>query len=199
MIGASAGGIEALTRVLSGLPKALKAALFAVVHIPAYYTSNLPRVLNSNCNGCMHATHPAAGQKIQYGHVYVAPPDYHLLVEGDQIQLWRGPKENRFRPSINALFRSAAISYRDRVIGVVLSGMLDDGSTGLWWVKHFGGLAVVQDPDDAQFKDMPRNALEHVRADYVVPVAEMGPLLAQVVQGMRPAVNEGYAEWNKSN
>lgn len=77
--------------------------------------------------------------------------------------------------------------------------MLDDGSTGLWWVKHFGGLAVVQDPDEAQFNDMPRNALEHVRADYVVRVAEMGPLLAQLVQGMRPAVNEGYAEWNKSN
>src|SRR5262249_52683470 len=103
--------------------------------------------------------------------------------ENHHVHLWRGPKENGLRPAINALFRSAAVSYRERVIGVVLSGTLDDGSTGLWWVKHFGGLAIVQEPSDAQFADMPSNALEHVKADCVATAEKIGPLLADLVNG----------------
>jgi two-component system chemotaxis response regulator CheB len=175
--------MEALQTLVSGLPTDLQASVFVVVHIPPPIPSNLPRIINLNCNGCLPALHPHEGEPIKRGHIYIAPPDYHLLVENGHIRLWRGPKENRFRPAVNALFRSAAFEYRDRVIGIVLSGALDDGSTGLWWVKHFGGLAIVQDPSDAMFPDMPRNALAHVRADYVVPSVEMGPLLADLARG----------------
>jgi len=105
-----------------------------------------------------------------------------LLDEDSRIQLWRGPKENRHRPSINASFRSAAVNYRDRVIGVILSGMLDDGATGLWWIKQYGGVAVVQDPVETQFPDMPCAALEHVDVDHVVGAAEIGALLTRLSQ-----------------
>ena len=183
VIGASAGGIEALQTLISGLPPDLPATLFAVVHIPASLPSNLPYILNLNRNGCLPARHPQDRERIARGRIYIAPPDYHLLLENGSVQLWRGPRENGLRPAVNALFRSAAVSYGQRVIGVVLSGVLDDGSTGLWWVKHFGGLAVVQSPNDARFPDMPRNALEHVRADFVVRSSDMGALLTGLVKG----------------
>ena len=183
VVGASAGGIEALRTLMSGLPVELQAAVFVVLHFPPYYTSDLPNIINRSCNGCLSAAYPNPGEPMQRGRVYVARPDYHLLVEADRVHLWRGPKENMLRPSANALFRSAAVAYKERVIGVVLSGTLDDGSTGLWWIKHFGGLAVVQDPQDAAFPDMPQNALNYTNADYIVRAAEMGPLLAKLVEG----------------
>src|SRR5215475_7486358 len=136
------------------------------MHIPPWRDSDLPKILEHS--GPVPAIHPNPGDVIEKGKLYIAPPDQHLLIDSvGKIQLWRGPKENNFRPSINALFRSAAVAYGPRVIGVILSGSLDDGVTGLWWVKRMGGLAVVQDPAEARFNQMPRMALWHVPADYV--------------------------------
>ncbi len=133
--------------------------------------------------------------------IYVAPPDVHLLVEDGRIDLWRGPKENRVRPAVNPLFRSAALAYRDRVIGVVLTGNLDDGAAGLWWVKKFGGITIVQDPEEAIFDEMPRNALEYVQADYVAPVGHISRLLVELTHGhrARPSAEGSPPEWKKEN
>jgi two-component system chemotaxis response regulator CheB len=117
---------------------------------------------------------------MQKGYVYVAPTDHHLIIDGEQIRISRGPKENNFRPAIDVLFRSAAHSCGSRVVGVVLTGVLDDGSAGLLAIKSRGGKAVVQDPDDAMFADMPKNALKVVEADYCLPVNEMGGLLVSM-------------------
>jgi len=163
------------------IPPDLPAAMLVTVHIPSWHRSELPALI-SRISG-LPAVHPTSGQRIEKGHVYVAPADNHLIIEDSHVQLWHGPKENRYRPSINALFRSAAISYGERTVGVVLSGMLDDGATGLWWIKRFGGVAVVQDPDESPFPDMPSAALEHVAVDYVRRVAEMGALFNDLARG----------------
>jgi len=181
VIGASAGGVPPLQRVVAGLPADLPAAVFVVMHQPSWHKSELPRVLSHKSS--LPVLHAEPDQAFQRGRIYVAPPDYHLLVEHERIRLWRGPKENRHRPAVNALFRSAAVAHQRRVIGAILSGALDDGSTGLWWVKHFGGVAIVQDPSDATFAEMPRNAMEHVAVDHVVGASAMGPLLASLTNG----------------
>jgi two-component system chemotaxis response regulator CheB len=181
MIGASAGGIEPLQQIVSRLPSNFPGSLFVTLHIPAWHKSGLPTILSRS--GPLPAKHPVSGELIQPGHIYVAPPDHHLLLDSSgKVQLWRGPKENRHRPSINASFRSAAVAYQDQVIGMILSGMLDDGVTGLWWIKRFGGLTVVQDPHEAEFADMPQMALEHVEVDYVEPAAKIGRLITELTQ-----------------
>jgi len=125
-----------------------------------------------------------SGDPIQHRRIYVAPPDQHLLINsGDRVELWRGPKENNVRPSINALFRSAAVAYGSRVVGVILTGALEDGATGLWWVKRMGGLVVVQDPAEAEFGQMPQMALNHVPADHVAPSSGVGSILTGLVRG----------------
>jgi two-component system chemotaxis response regulator CheB len=181
MIGTSAGGIEPLKLIVAEFPKNFPVAIFVVVHLPSWHRSELPSVLSNA--GRLPASHPTPGELVRPGRIYVAPPDFHMLLdEESRIQLWRGPKENRHRPSINASFRSAAVNYRDRVIGVILSGMLDDGATGLWWIKQYGGVAVVQDPVQTQFPDMPCAALEHVDVDHVAGAAEIGALLTRLSQ-----------------
>jgi two-component system chemotaxis response regulator CheB len=180
VIGASAGGIELLRRLAADLPARLPAAVFVVVHTPAWHRSELPAILSRS--GPLPASHPVDGEIVRNGQIYVAPPDHHLLLDGGgAIQLWRGPKENGHRPAINASFRSAAVGYRKRVVGVVLSGLLDDGATGLRWIKQFGGAAVVQDPGEAQFPDMPLAAIDYVSVDYIVGVAEMGRVLTDLL------------------
>jgi two-component system chemotaxis response regulator CheB len=181
VIGASAGGLEALQQLVAGLPQDFGAAVLVVMHTPSWSPSQLPAVLSRS--GKLPAVHPVHQQLIEPGHIYVAPPDYHLLTQDSRIQLWRGPKENRHRPAINVLFRSAAVAYGERVIGIVLSGSLDDGAAGLWWIKKQGGTCVVQDPSNARFPDMPRAALEHVNVDYIVRASEIGPLLADLTVG----------------
>jgi two-component system chemotaxis response regulator CheB len=125
-------------------------------------------------------TQALPGEEFERGHIYVAPPDHHLMLEDGRIILSRGPKENRTRPAIDCLFRSAALAFRSRVIGVVLTGELDDGTAGLWCVKYRGGITIVQDPKEASSQDMPRSALKHVQVDHCLPVAEIGLLLAQL-------------------
>ncbi|NVO30278.1 chemotaxis protein CheB [Hymenobacter lapidiphilus] len=185
VIGASAGGVAALMALVQTLPADFPAPIFVVQHVAADSPSVLPQLLNSV--SALAVRQPQDGETVAAGVIYVAPPDHHLLLEGTRVLVTRGPKENRFRPSIDALFRSAAYTYGPRVIGVVLTGYLDDGTSGLWSVQRMGGLALVQDPHDAEQPSMPTNALEFVAADYVVPLAEMGPLLVRLTQERAPA------------
>ena len=182
VIGASAGGLPGLTALVGGLPADFPGALFVVLHLPPDGVSNLPDILSRS--GPLPAVHPHNGDTIRSGRIYVAPPDHHLLVEADCVGVEKGPKENRFRPSIDALFRSAAYRYGARTIGVILSGALDDGTSGLWSVKRCGGLAVVQRPEDAAYDSMPLSALNQVQVDHSVPAIEMGPLLTRLVRSV---------------
>lgn len=178
MIGASAGGFEAIQQLVASLPAGLQASIFIVWHMSPNVRGILPEVLNRK--GAIPATHAINMEEIRPGHIYVAPPDYHLLIEKDRVRISRGPKENRFRPAVDPLFRSAAFAYGPRVIGVILSGALDDGTAGLWAIKAYGGLAVVQDPADAAVSAMPQNAMQAVHVDYKAPIAEMAALLARL-------------------
>ena len=180
VVGASAGGFEALKTLVKNLPKDLQASIFVVWHIAPDVTGVLPHVLNRA--ETLPASNAFDGEAIEPGRIYVAPPDHHLLVEKGRVRVTKGPKENRFRPAVDPLFRSAAYAYNNRVIGVILSGALDDGTSGLWTVKHRGGVAVVQDPMDAEFPSMPRNAMREVRVDFRVPASELGGLLGRLAQ-----------------
>jgi two-component system chemotaxis response regulator CheB len=131
-------------------------------------------------SGPLPAVHASNRERIKPGHVYVAPPDLHLLLEPGRIRLSRGPKENRFRPAIDPLFRSAAAVYGPRVAGVILTGGLDDGTSGLWAVKRLGGVAVVQDPEEAYMPSMPLSAINQVEVDHTLPLTEIPPLLARL-------------------
>lgn len=170
--------MPALRAVTAALPRDFPAAVFVVMHIPPHSPSELPEILARE--GPLPAGAAEDEQAIEPGRVYVAPPDHHLLLEPGRTLVKRGPKENRSRPSVDALFRSAAYSYRARVIGVVLSGALDDGTSGLWSVKRLGGRTIVQEPSDAGVPDMPNSAIEHVEVDHVAAAAEIGPLLAEL-------------------
>ncbi|MDQ2783555.1 MAG: chemotaxis protein CheB [Chloroflexota bacterium] len=189
VIGASAGGVEALMAVVWGLPRDLPAALFVVLHVPPDGESMLPRILSHA--GPLPAIHPQDGDPIEEGRIYVAPPDYHLLIERDHVRVIRGPRENRYRPAVDPLFRSAARAYGPRVVAVVLSGMLDDGAAGMTAVHARGGISVVQDPSDALFPGMPTSAMRYGDPDYSVPATEIGPLLDRLA---REAVHETVKE-----
>ncbi|GAB3637792.1 chemotaxis protein CheB [Hymenobacter arcticus] len=170
--------MTALLALAKALPADFPAPIFVVLHVAADSPSLMPQLLNAV--SALHAKHPQNGEVVQPGTIYLAPPDHHLLLEDDRVLVTRGPKENRFRPSIDALFRSAAYTYGPRVLGVVLTGYLDDGTSGLWSVQRMGGLAIVQDPHDAEQPAMPTNALEFVTADHVVPLAQLGALLVRL-------------------
>src|SRR5215213_8303800 len=184
VIGASAGGIQALTALVAGLPRDFPASILVVVHIPPYAISRLPEILSRS--GPLPAAHAQQDEVIEPGRIYIAPPDRHLLVRTGRLELSRGPRENHARPAIDPLFRSAARAYGPRVIGIVLSGALYDGSMDLLAVKTRGGVAIVQDPADAAFESMPQNALRTVEPDVVVPVADMARVLMELVQDAVP-------------
>ena len=186
VIGASAGGVETLASLVQDLPANLAAAIFVVVHFPAYATSVLPEILSRA--GQLPALHPEDDTEIQNGCIYVAPPGYHLILQPSRIRLSSGARENGHRPAIDPLFRTAAKTYRQQVIGVILSGLLDDGSAGLKVVKQCGGLAIVQDPQDAMFNGMVKSAIAHVAVDYILPVAEIA---AQLVLRSQDIVERG--------
>jgi two-component system, chemotaxis family, protein-glutamate methylesterase/glutaminase len=185
-IGASAGGVEALREVVRSFPPDFDAAIFIVLHIPPIGVSLLPEILRRS--GALPAHHAIDREAIRAGHIYVAPPDHHLLINHGYVRVMRGPKENRVRPAIDPLFRSAARYSGPRVIGVVLSGLLDDGTAGLSAIKQRGGIAVVQDPHDPLYPGMPQNALRNVDVDYCLPIGEIGPLLVQLA--LEPAEEE---------
>lgn len=183
VIGASAGGVEAIRTVIATLPETLDAAVFVTLHIGTH-KSDLPWLLERR--GPLPACHPRDGDKIVAGQIYVAPPDHHMTVEDGHVSLSKGPRENWSRPAIDPLFRSAARAYGSRVIGVILTGGLNDGTAGLIEVKARGGTPVVQDPADATTSDMPNSALANVQVDHVLPAAEIGELLGRLVSAMAP-------------
>jgi two-component system chemotaxis response regulator CheB len=184
VIGASAGGVEAVQRVLAEFPADLPAALFVVIHTASSDPGLLEKILQDTSS--MPVLTASEGQRFLRGHVYVAPTDRHLLVGHDHLHVRRGPRENGSRPAIDPLFRSAAVSCTTRVIGVVLTGLLDDGTAGLQAIKRCGGLAVVQDPRGADYPSMPRSAIRHVTVDHVQPLAELPELLIELARTPRP-------------
>ena len=180
VIGSSAGGVDALSRLCAALPADLPATIFVAQHLSPSARSVLPLLLARA--GPLPAVSPVDGQAFERGHIYVAGPDRHLLVRPGKILVRRGPVENRTRPAINALFRSAARAYGGRVIGVVLTGLLDDGTDGLIAIKAAGGTSIVQDPADAEWPSMPSNAVKRDHVDQVVPLARLGALLTEITQ-----------------
>jgi two-component system, chemotaxis family, protein-glutamate methylesterase/glutaminase len=178
VIGASAGGIEALIQVVAALPANLPAAVFVVLHVSPYAPSRLPAILTRE--GALPAAHAEDGEPIVAGRIYVAPPDHHLLVRAGHVHLASGPKEEGSRPAANPLFRTAARTYGRRVAGVVLSGALADGTAGLLAIEQAGGLTIVQDPEDAAFPSMPLSAIRYVRVDHVLAAAGIGALVARL-------------------
>jgi two-component system, chemotaxis family, protein-glutamate methylesterase/glutaminase len=181
VIGGSAGSMEAMQQILQVLPVDLLAAVFVVMHLTPSVKSYLAQILGRRAQ--MAVWEAADGDRIEHGRVYVAQPDRHLLVANDHIHLTRGPKEGLHRPSINVTFRSAAMTYGPRVIGIVLSGLLDDGAAGLWEIAQEGGTTIVQDPEDAAFPSMPLNAIEGARVDFRLKAAEMGGVVTGLVSG----------------
>jgi two-component system chemotaxis response regulator CheB len=175
VIGASSGGVEAVSKLLEGLPPTLPAAVFVVVHVRPDTPSYLPAILNRA--GRLPAAHAVDAEPIRLGRVYVAPPGMQTYLQLGRIAVRRGPQENLHRPAVDALFRTAAHHYGPRVVGVVLTGSMDDGSAGLEAVKKGGGVAIVQDPKDAAFPSMPSNAIERADPDYCVPLVDLAPLL----------------------
>ena len=178
VVGASAGGVRALQILAAGLPAGFPAPLLVVQHV-GNYPSILPRLIARS--GPLPAAHAADGEAIRPGHIHVAPPDHHMLVEDGRIRLSRGPKEQHARPAIDPLFRSAALAWRAQAIGVLLTGLLDDGTAGLQAIKRCGGIAVVQDPEDAEAPSMPSSALRYVEVDHSAPLDAIGALLTQLV------------------
>jgi two-component system chemotaxis response regulator CheB len=179
VVGASSGGIEALRVLAASLPPDFPAPICVVVHTSPQSPGLLDSILTRA--GALPAIVPEDRTRLRLGRIYVAPPDHHLVVEPGVLRLSRGPRENRFRPAVDPLFRSAAQVYGPGAIGVVLTGNLDDGTAGLWAIKQLGGIAIVQDPDDAMFPSMPRHALEGVRVDHVVALDRLGPLLVRLL------------------
>src|SRR4051812_12856669 len=177
-IGASAGGITELRKIFREFPGTNTTAFFVVVHVSASSESLLPRILSSI--GELPAEHPVDGQTIEPGRIYIAPPDHHLFIEEQGIMVSHGPRENRQRPAINPLFRSAARVFKSKVVGVLLSGMLDDGAAGLVEIKARGGIAIVQDPTEAAFPEMPKNALATAAVDVCAPIEEIRSLLLRL-------------------
>jgi len=179
VIGASTGGVAALLELVSGLPKNLPAVVGVVLHVGAM-PSILPQLLSAR--GVLPAQHPADGERLRPGRIYVAPPDRHMLFTADEVRLSRGPRENHARPAIDPLFRTTAMHWRERSIGVVLTGQLDDGTVGLKAIKDCGGAAVVQEPGDAVEPAMPASALANVAVDHCVPIAGMAPVLLELLE-----------------
>ncbi len=179
VIGASAGGVEALSRLVRDLPPGLPASLLVACHFPAGQHSALPTILSRS--GPLLAVHPRDGDPLNPGQIYVAPPDHHLLMQDGTIRLSRGPRENGYRPAIDPLFRSAAKWYGERVVGVVLSGAMYDGVAGLMAIRSAGGVAVVQDPHDAAIGALPQHAAGVAGADYTVAADGLAALLVDLV------------------
>jgi two-component system, chemotaxis family, protein-glutamate methylesterase/glutaminase len=183
VVGASAGGVEALGTLIAGLPAELPAALFVCLHVSPGGTSVLPHILSRKT--AMPVAAARDGEPIQRGRVYVAPPDHHMLIEDGHVSLTHGPRENGLRPAIDPLFRSAARAYGRRVVGVVLSGSLDDGTAGLKVITDSGGAGLVQDPADALYPSMPRHALEY-DAPRAVPIADMAKAVCAMIDEPLP-------------
>lgn len=183
VVGASAGGLDPLKEIVKQLPGDLPAAMFIVRHNAPDAPGRLAAILDDE--SALSVRTAETGKAIEHGWVYVAPPDHHMELKEGRITLTRGPRENRARPAVDPLFRSAA-AYGARVIGVVLSGDLDDGTAGLLAVKERGGVAVVQDPGEAAYSSMPQSAIDYVEVDYRLPIREMAPCWSDLCRSPYP-------------
>lgn len=194
VIGASAGGVQALQELTRGLPRDLPAAVFVVVHTSPHSPGILPQILDRS--GPLPAQAAEHDAPIEPGRIYVAPPDHHLLLKADRMVLAKGPRENGFRPAADPLFRTAARVFGPRAVGVVLSGGLDDGTEGLALIKQHGGVGIAQDPDDATFPGMPSSAIAHVELDHVLPAVRIAQVLDQLA---REPIPQGARAMAKPN
>lgn len=181
VIGASAGGLNALMEMVQTFQKGLDIAYCIVLHLSRkgigdFIVHRIKQVTDLNCSMAVH------DGLIEKDHIYIARPNQHMLVKDDRIILGSGPEENRFRPSIDVLFRSAAVAYSSNAIGIILSGMLDDGTSGMWAIKRSGGISIVQDPNQAEYPDMPLSIINNMEVDHVTPLEEIGALLAELVK-----------------
>ncbi len=182
--GASAGGVAALQDLVRGLRPDIPAAILVVMHVRPYIRSFLPEILGRA--GRLPAEHARDGQQLEEGHIYVAPPNRHLLVYDAHMHLSHGPRENMSRPAINPTLRSVALAYDSRAIGVILSGALDDGTAGLLEVKRYGGVAIVQDPEEAAHPEMPQSAIQYVKVDHIARTGKIATLLNELVNREPP-------------
>lgn len=193
VVGASAGGVDALCELTERLPKDLDASVFVVMHVGR--ESLLPEIL-SRC-GNLPAVSAENNKRYQRGCVYVAPPHCHLSIKDHKTVLTRGPRENGHRPAADVLFRSAARAHREKVIGVVLTGGRDDGTAGLFAIKARGGVAIVQDPKEAMTRNMPQNALNMVDVDFCLPIRQIADVLVELVNGKATDTTESSNEGDK--
>ena len=185
VVGTSAGGIRALEELVIQLTPDMDAAFFVVLHlsrkgIGKYLYQRLQEATKLVCKMAEN------GEPIKKGTIYIAPPDEHMLVTREHVIIGRGAPENRWRPSINNLFRSAAATFNTRTIGIVLTGMLDDGTSGMSMIKRSGGIAIVQDPNEADYPDMPLSVLDNVAVDHTLSLSKMGELLSEIIANTNP-------------
>jgi two-component system, chemotaxis family, protein-glutamate methylesterase/glutaminase len=185
-IGASLGGVQAIPTLMSQLPADLPAAVFVILHVPPG-DRLFPEILQGS--GPLKTHLAKNGEPIQAGRVYAAPADRHMLIRPGEIEITRGPKENRTRPAVDPLFRSAAEAYGERVIGVLLTGMQSDGAAGLKAIQNAGGITIVQEPGDARCPEMPLSALAAITPDYCVPLLQIGPLIERLTR-TNPAIRK---------
>jgi two-component system chemotaxis response regulator CheB len=188
VVGASAGGVDALKRFVSGLPADLPASVLVVLHLPPHSHSNLPDILARS--GPLPAVAARDGMPLEAGRILCAPPDHHLTLTADGVRVVRGPHENLHRPSVDVLFRSAALHHGARTCGVVLSGALDDGASGMRLIARAGGLTIVQEPSDALVPSMPRSVLDVLRPDAVLAAEEIGGRLSELLREPRRLPDE---------
>ena len=192
-IGASAGGVEAVINIAANLPATLPAAVLVVIHVSPDSSGLMPNILNRS--SIWNAVQPEDSATIEHGHIYIAPPDRHMIVEaGDRIRIVQGPRHNRHRPAIDPLFRTVAHVYGRRAIGVILTGFQADGSSGLAMIKNAGGIAIVQDPHDALVPSMPKRALEQVDPDYCLPLDQIPQAISRIVRGEESAGKVGTSK-----
>jgi two-component system, chemotaxis family, protein-glutamate methylesterase/glutaminase len=196
VVGASAGGVEALRDLVSNLPANLPAAVLIVLHLPAQGGSALPAILSRA--GALPARAAQDGEPIQRGRIYVARPDYHLVVVDGHLALTRGPRENGHRPAVDVLFRTAARTMGPRVIGVVLSGALDDGTAGMLAIACRGGVTIAQDPREALYPAMPRSVVEHVEPEHVLPAGEIAKLIDQRCPHHNCTARAPWPRWTRA-
>ncbi|MDB5012735.1 MAG: Chemotaxis response regulator protein-glutamate methylesterase CheB [Daejeonella sp.] len=180
VIGASAGGYNAVTEIVSKLPGDCDAAIFVVLHLAKNSMANVI-VRHYQMHSSLVCKVAENGEPFLKGHVYLAPADFHLILTNDTILLTKGSTKNRWRPSIDVLFRSAAIVHKSKVIGIILSGLLDDGTSGMYAIKRCGGICIVQEPSEAEFPDMPASVVKNVEVDYQIPLADMEYLMEDLL------------------
>jgi two-component system chemotaxis response regulator CheB len=181
VIGASAGGLDALAEMVQTLQKGMDVAYCIILHLSRIAIGDFVVHRLSQVTA-MHCSLAVDGAAVEADNIYVARPNQHMLVKDNKILLGSGPEENRFRPSIDVLFRSAAVAYSSHAIGIILSGMLDDGTSGMWAIKRSDGTCVVQDPNQAEYPDMPLSVVNNMEVDHILALADIGPVIAEIIK-----------------